>query len=136
MYLSFSSRYVLELKLLQNLKNIKQLELSLGIDNFNLNGISRLMNYGMLSCIEFYSCYLQQYLSIDLFSYWTPCCGQKGSINKVCPSCPEFFLELALWFLLGLRMVLRAHVMLCMTEPNFLEITFYFAPKMGNLGQA
>ena len=135
MYLSFSSRYVLELKVLQNLKNIKQPELSLGIDNFKLNGISRLMNYGMLSCIEFYSCYLQQYLSINLFSYWTPCCGQKGSINKVCPSCPEFFLELALWFLLGLRMVLRP-MWCCAWQPNFLKITFYFAPKMGNLGQA
>ena len=50
-----------------------------------------------LRCIEFYSCYLQQWLSIDLFSYWIPGRGQKGPMNKVCPSfCQEDILELAL----------------------------------------
>ena len=34
LYLSFSFRYVIELKLLQNLKNGKQLGLSLGMGNF------------------------------------------------------------------------------------------------------
>ena len=55
------------------------------------------MRYAKLSCIEFYSCYLQQCLEIDLFSYRTPDHGQKGHMNKVCPSfCSEVFLELAL----------------------------------------
>ena len=49
------------------------------------------MNYGKLSCIDFYSCYQQQYPSIDLFSYWTPGSGQNGSINKVCLSCAAVF---------------------------------------------
>ena len=86
LYLSFSFRYVVELKLLQNLKNVNQTGLSLGMGISITCKISRLMRYGKLSCIEFNSCFLQQYLSIDLFSYWTPVCGQKGPINKVCLS--------------------------------------------------
>ena len=82
------------------------------------------MSYGKLGCIEFYSCYLQQYLSIDLFSYWTPGCGQTGPINNVCPSFLEVFLELALYLFLELSMVLVAYVVLCMTEPNFLKVIF------------
>ena len=79
------------------------------------------MWYAKLSCTELYSCYLQQCLSIDLFS-WP---GQKGHMNKVCPSfCSEVFLELALYFILELNMVLGAHVVLCMTDPDFLKITF------------
>ena len=55
------------------------------------------MSYAKLSCIEFYSCYLQQCLSIDLLSYRTPGHGLKGHMNKVCPCfCSEVFLELAL----------------------------------------
>ena len=55
------------------------------------------MRYAKLSCIEFYSCYLQQCHSIDLFSYRTPGHGQKGHMNKVCASfCSEVFMELAL----------------------------------------
>ena len=38
--------------------------------------------------------------------------------------CSEVLLELALYFFLELNMVLRAHVVLCMTEPNFLKIMF------------
>ena len=57
----------------------------------------RLMSYGKLSFNEFYSCYLQQCFSIDVFFYLTPGCDQKGPMNKVCPSlCFEIFLELAL----------------------------------------
>ena len=41
------------------------------------------MRYAKLICTEFYSCYLQQYHSIHLFSYRTPNHGQKGQINKV-----------------------------------------------------
>ena len=82
------------------------------------------MRYGKLSCIEFYSCYLQQYLSIDLFSYWNLTCGQKGPINKVCLSCLEVFLELALHFFLELSMMLGAHVVLCMTDLNLLKMIF------------
>ena len=55
------------------------------------------MSYGKLSFNEFYSCYLQQCLPIDVFFYLTPGCDQKGPMNKVCPSfCFEIFLELAL----------------------------------------
>ena len=55
------------------------------------------MRYAKLSYTEFYPCYLQQCHSIDLFSYRTPGHGQKGHMNKVCPSfCSEVFLELAL----------------------------------------
>ena len=39
------------------------------------------MKYGQLSCIEFYSCYQQQYPLINLFSYWIPGCGLKGPMN-------------------------------------------------------
>ena len=65
------------------------------------------MRYAKLSCIEFYSCYLQQCFSIDLFSYRNPGRGQKGLMNKVCPSfCSKVFLELALQFFLELSMML------------------------------
>ena len=37
----------------------------------------------MLSFTEFYSCYLQQCHSVDLFSYRTLGHGQKGHMNKV-----------------------------------------------------
>ena len=50
------------------------------------------MRYAKLSCIEFYSCYLQQCHSVDLFSYRTPGHDQKGHMNKVYPSfCSEVF---------------------------------------------
>ena len=62
------------------------------------------MRYAKVSCIEFYSCYLQQCLSIYLFSYRIPGHGQKGHMNKVCQSLSfEVFLELALSFVLELR---------------------------------
>ena len=48
------------------------------------------MRYVKLSCVEFYSCYLQQCLSIDLFSYWALGHGQKDPMNKVCPSVQTF----------------------------------------------
>ena len=83
------------------------------------------MRYAKLSCTEFYPCYLQQCHSIDLFSYRTPGHGQKDHMNKVCPSfCSELSLELALQFFLELNVVLGAHVMLCMTEADFLKIMF------------
>ena len=83
------------------------------------------MRYAKLSCIEFYSCYLQQYLSINLFSYRTPGHGQKGHMNDVCPSfCLEVFLDLALQFFLEFYMVLGTHVVLYMTEPDFLKIMY------------
>ena len=45
------------------------------------------------------------------------------SMDKVCPSfCLEVFFELALYFFLELSIVLGAHVVLCMTESDFLEI--------------
>ena len=40
------------------------------------------MRYAKLSCIKLYSCYLQQYLSIDLFSYRNPGHGLKGHIYE------------------------------------------------------
>ena len=55
------------------------------------------MSYAELSCTEFYSRYLQQCYSIDIFSYRNPGYGQKGHMNKVCSSfCSEVFMELAL----------------------------------------
>ena len=52
------------------------------------------MRYANLSCTEFYPCYLQQCLSVDLFSYRTPGHGQKGHMNKVCLSfCSDVFVE-------------------------------------------
>ena len=81
------------------------------------------MRYGQLSCTEFCSFYLQQCHSNDSFSYRTPGHGQKSHMNKVCPSfCSEVFLEFALQFFLELHVVLAAHVVLCMTEPDFLKI--------------
>ena len=84
------------------------------------------MRYAKLSCTEFYPCYLQQCHSIDLFSYRTPGHGQKGHMNKVCPSfCSEVFMELALQFFWELNRVLGVHVMLGRTEPIFLKKMFY-----------
>ena len=83
------------------------------------------MGYGKPSYIKFYSCYLQQCPSIDLFSYWTPFCGQNGPMNKVCTSfCLKVFLELAFQFFLEFSMVLGIHMVLCMTELHFLKIIF------------
>ena len=94
------------------------------------------MRYTELSWTKFYSCYLQQCHSIDLFSYRTPGHGQKGQMNEACASfCSDVFLKLALYYFLQLYMVLGAHVMLCMTEPDFLKIMF-FAPKMRKICQA
>ena len=93
------------------------------------------MRHAKLSCTEFYSCYLQQCRSIDLFSYRTPGHGQKDHMNKVCPSfCSELSMELALQFFLELNVVLGAHVMLCMTEADFLKIMF--CPQNKKIGQA
>ena len=79
---------MVELKLLHNLKS----EATWAYNNI----ISRLIRYRKLSCIEFYSCNLQQSFSIDLLSYWIPDRGQKGPMNKVCPSlCQEVILKLA-----------------------------------------
>ena len=86
------------------------------------------MKYGKLRCIEFYSCYLQQRLSIDLFFYSFICHDRNDPVNKVCPSfLREVFLELALYFFLELSMVLGAHVMLCMTELDYFEFIGKFS---------
>ena len=93
------------------------------------------MRYAKLNCTEFYSCYLQQCHSIDLFCYRTPGHGQKGHMNKVCPFfCSEVFLESALQFFMELNIVLGAQVVLCMTEPDFLKIVF--CPQIGEKSQA
>ena len=92
------------------------------------------MRYAKLSCTEFYPCYLQQCHSIDLFSYRTPGHGQKGHMNKVCPSfCSEVFMELALQFFSGTQHGVRGHVVLCMTARFFEKKCF--TPKMGKIGQ-
>ena len=86
------------------------------------------MRYTELSCTKFYSCYLQQFNSIDLFSYRTPGHGQKGQMNEACPSfCSDVFLKLALQYFLQLYMELGAQVMLCMTA-RFFE-NHVFCPK-------
>ena len=84
------------------------------------------MRYAKLSCTEFYPCYLQQCNSIDLFSCRTPGYGQKGHMNKVCTSfSSEVFMELALQFFLRTQYGVRAHVVLSMTELDFLKKIFY-----------
>ena len=78
------------------------------------------MNCAKLSCTEFYSCYLQQCHSIDLFSYRTPGHHKQGHMNKVCPSCcSDVFLELAFYFFLQINMMLEAYVVLCITDRFF-----------------
>ena len=78
------------------------------------------MRSAKLSCIEFYSCYLQQYLTIDLLSYRTPIHGQKGHMNIVCASFIwKFSWNWLFSFFLELNMVLGAHVVLCMTARFF-----------------
>ena len=53
------------------------------------------MRYAEPFCTEFCSCYLQQWDSIDLFSYRTLGHCQNGHMNKVCPSFrSEVFMEL------------------------------------------
>ena len=89
------------------------------------------MRYAKLSCIEFYSCYLQQCLSIDLFSYRTPGHGQKGHMNKVCPSfCSEVFMELALQFFSGTQHGVRGPCGVAYDKKKC------FTPKIGKIGQA
>ena len=79
------------------------------------------MRYAKLSCTEFYPCYLQQCHSIDLFSYRTPGHGLRGlSIRSVCPSVQRFSWNWLFSFFRELKMVLRANVVLCMTEKNVL----------------
>ena len=80
----------------------------------------------MLSYTEFYPCYLQQCHSVDLFSYRTPSHGLRGvSITSVCPSVQRFSWNWLFSFFRELNMVLGAHVVLCMTEPDFLKKMFY-----------
>ena len=62
--------------------------------------------------------------SIDLFSYRTPGHGQKGHIRSVRTSVQTFSWTWLFTFFLELNMVLEAHVVLCMTEPDFLKIMF------------
>ena len=89
------------------------------------------MRYAKLSCIEFYSCYLQQCLLIDLFSYRTPGHGQKDHMNKVCPSfCSEVFMELALQFFSGTQHGVRGPCGVVYARKKC------FTPKMGKIGQA
>ena len=89
------------------------------------------MRYAELSCTEFYSCYLQQCHSIDLFSYRTPGHGQKGHMNKVCPSfCSEVFMELALQFFSGTQHGVRGPCGVVYDRKKC------FTPKMGKIGQA
>ena len=89
------------------------------------------MRYAKLSCTEFYPCYLQQCHSIDLFSYRTSGHGQKGHMNKVCPSfCSEVFMELALQFFSGTQHGVRGPCDVVYARKKC------FTPKMGKIGQA
>ena len=90
------------------------------------------MRYSKLICTEFYFCCLQQCLSIDLFSYRIPGHDQKGHMDKVPLSfCLEVLLKLALQFFLEVSMMLGAHEVLSMTEPDILKIMF--CPKNGEI---
>ena len=89
------------------------------------------MKYAKLSCTEFYPCYLQQCDSIDLFSYRNPGHGQKGHMNKVCPSfCSEVFVELALQFFSGIKHGVRGPCGVVYDRKKC------FTPKMRKIGQA
>ena len=89
------------------------------------------MRYAKLSCTEFYPCCLQQCHSIDLFSYRTPGHGQKGHMNKVCPSfCSEVFMELALQFFSGTQHGVRGPCGVVYDRKKC------FTPKMEKIGQA
>ena len=104
LYLSFSFRHIFG-RIKAAAEPREWSNLVLDVDNFTTYRISRLIRYGQLSCIEFYSCHLQQCLSIE-FSYLTPGHGQKGPVNKACLSfCPEVILELALGCSLELSML-------------------------------
>ena len=118
--LSFSFKYLVELKVFKSLKNEAtwaKISVSLYI-----NWIFRIMKYGQLSCFEFYSCNQQQCPTIDFFSYWTHGCGQKGPMNYDLPILsPKSFLIGSLVFL-ELSMVLGVHAVLCLAGLNFLKI--------------
>ena len=89
------------------------------------------MRYAKLSCTEFYPCYLQQCHSIDLFSYRTPGHGQKGHMNKVCPSFYlEVFIELVLQFFSGTEHGVRGPCSVVHGRKKC------FTPKMEKIGQA
>ena len=93
------------------------------------------MRYAELSCTEFYSCYLKQCHSIDLFSYGTTGHDQKGHMNKDCPSfCSEVFLELALQFFSGTPHGVRGPCGVVYDKARFFEKCFTL--KMGKIGQA
>ena len=89
------------------------------------------MRYAKLSCIEFYSCYLQQYLSIDLFSYWALGHGQKDPMNKVCPSV-QTLLGISSLVSSGTKHGVRGQYGV-MTELDFSKKIFLL-PKMGKTG--
>ena len=69
------------------------------------------MRYAKLTCAEFYYCYLQPCDPIDLFSYSTSGHGQKGHMNRVCPSfCSEFFFGIVSLKFSGTQHGVRVHV--------------------------
>ena len=71
---------------------------------------------------------LQQCHLIDLFCYRNPGHGQKGHMNKVCPSfCSEVFMELALQFFSGTQHGVRGPCGVVYDR---------FTPKMGKRGHA
>ena len=106
-YFSFSFRYLLELRLLQN-------------------RVSRSMSYGILSCNEFCSCHLQHCLSIDLFSYWTPDRGQK-SLSVLLSG---RFLEISFLVFSGTQHGIRGSYDVAHDRARLFEDNI-FAPKMG-----
>ena len=78
------------------------------------------MRYAKLSCNEFFPCCLQQCHSIDLFSYRTPGHDRKVIwIRSVRLSAQNFSWNWLLSFFQKLNMVLRAHVVSCMTARFF-----------------
>ena len=127
MCLSFSFKYLVELNLLQKLKN----EANLNMGRF-INWISRLMKYGQSSYIEFYSCYLQQCPLIDLFSYWTPGHSCRVLWNKVLyPSVWKFTANYLISFFLDLDLdVFMVLGFMCAWQSQ-LFWEYYFYPKNG-----
>ena len=76
----------------------------------------------------FYFCYLQQCHSIELFSYWTPGHGQKGTMNKVCPSVRKFSWN---WLLSFFRNSAWCQGPICYDSWGFFLKKIFLLPKMG-----
>ena len=82
------------------------------------------MRYAELSCTDFYSFYLQQCYSIDLFPLALLAMARRIIWIRTVRPVQKFSWNWLFSFFLELYMVLGAHVVLCMTARFFKEM-FY-----------